>query len=65
MLLNDKIRVHKSHFKMVKGCTIDTGSCKKALSKFERFSKNTWNKGKLQNRYRARWAKGKTGIGLD
>ena len=29
------------------------------------FSKNTWNKGKLQNRYRARWAKGKTGIGLD
>ena len=25
----------------------------------------TWNKGKLQNRYRARWAKGKTGIGLD
>ena len=29
------------------------------------FSKNTWNKGKLQNRYRARWAKGKTDIGLD
>ena len=29
------------------------------------FSKNTWNKGKLQNRYRARWAMGKTGIGLD
>ena len=29
------------------------------------FSKNTWNKVKLQNRYRARWAKGKTGIGLD
>ena len=28
-------------------------------------SKNTWNKGKLQNPYRARWAKGKTGIGLD
>ena len=29
------------------------------------FSKNTWNKVKLQNWYRARWAKGKTGIGLD
>ena len=29
------------------------------------FSKNTWNKGKLQNRLRARWAKGKTDIGLD
>ena len=29
------------------------------------FSKNSWNKVKLQNRYRARWAKGKTGIGLD
>ena len=28
-------------------------------------SKNTWNKGELQNRYRARWAKGKTGIELD
>ena len=28
-------------------------------------SKNTWNKGELQNRYRARLAKGKTGIGLD
>ena len=26
------------------------------------FSKNTWNKGKLQNRYRARWAKGETGL---
>ena len=26
-------------------------------------SKNTWNKGELQNRYMARWAKGKTGIG--
>ena len=48
---------------MVKRCRIDTGSCKKALSKKD--SQNTWNKGKLQNRYRARWAKGKTGIGLD
>ena len=28
-------------------------------------SKNTWNKGELQNRYMARWAKGKTIIGLD
>ena len=28
-------------------------------------SKNTWNKGKLRNRYRARWAKGKTGTGLE
>ena len=27
-------------------------------------SKNTWNKGKLQNRNRARWSKSKTGIGL-
>ena len=27
--------------------------------------KNPWNKGKLQNRYRARWAKGKMGVGLD
>ena len=29
------------------------------------FSENPWNKCKLQNRYRARWAKGKTDIGLD
>ena len=29
------------------------------------FSKNTWTKGKLQNWYMARWAKGKTGIELD
>ena len=28
-------------------------------------SKSTWNKGKLRNRYRARQAKGKTGIELD
>ena len=35
-----------------------------ALSKKDS-PKNTWNKVKLQNRYRARWAKGKTGIGLD
>ena len=26
-------RVHKNHLKMVKGCRIDTGLCKKALSK--------------------------------
>ena len=58
------IRVYKNHFKMVKGCRVDTGLFKKALSKKD-FPKNTWNKGKLQNRYRARWAKGKTGIGLD
>ena len=28
-------------------------------------SKNPWNKSNLRNRCRARWAKGKTGIGLD
>ena len=55
--------MYKAHVKMVKGRRIDTGLCKKALSKIG-FFKNTWNKGKLQNRYRARWAKGKTGIGL-
>ena len=49
---------------MVEECRIDTGPCKKALAK-KGFSKNTWNKGELQNRYRARWAKGKTGIELD
>ena len=27
------IRVYKNHFKMVQGCRIDTGSCKKPLSK--------------------------------
>ena len=26
-------RVHKNHFKMVNGCRIDTGLCKKGLSK--------------------------------
>ena len=46
------IRVYKAHVKMVKGYRIDTGLCKKALSKIG-FSKNTWNKGKLQNWYRA------------
>ena len=51
---------------MVKGCRIDTGSSKKTLSILKKgFSKNTWNKGELQNRYMARWAKGKTGIELD
>ena len=45
---------------------IDTGLCKKALSCKKRYFKNTWNKGKLQNRCRARprWAKGKIGMGL-
>ena len=47
---------------MVKGCRIHTGLCEKALSK-KGSSKITWNKGRLQNKYRARWAKGK--IGLD
>ena len=28
----------------------------------KQFSKNSWNIGKMQNRYRAWWAKGKTGI---
>ena len=28
-------------------------------------SKNSWNKGKLRNRHRVSWIKGKTGIGLD
>ena len=56
-------RVYKNHFEMVKGCRIDTGLCKRHYQKG--FSKNTWNKGKLHNRYRARWAKGKTDIGLD
>ena len=28
-----RTRVYKKHFKMVKGCRIDTGSCKKPLSK--------------------------------
>ena len=32
-LLTLCIRVYKNHYKMVKGCRIDTGSCKKALSK--------------------------------
>ena len=59
-----RTRVYKNHLKMVKGCRIDTGQYKKALSK-KGSSKNTWNKGELQNRYMARWAKGKTGIGLD
>ena len=27
------IRVYKNHLKMVQGCRIDTGSCKKPLSK--------------------------------
>ena len=27
------LRVHKNHLKMVQGCRIDTGSCKKPLSK--------------------------------
>ena len=49
---------------MVKGCRIDTESCKKPLSKKDS-PKNTWNKGKLQNWYRASWAKDKAGIGLD
>ena len=49
---------------MIKGCMIDTGSVQKAVIN-NGFSKNTWNKVKLQNRYRARWAKGKTDIGLD
>ena len=53
------VRVYRNHFKMVRGCRIDTGSCKKALSKIL-FSKNTCNKGGIH-----RWAKGKTGIGLD
>ena len=35
----------------------------KALSKT--ILQNTWYKGKLPNRYRAKWAKGETGIGLD
>ena len=56
-------RVYKNHLKMVKGCRIDTGLCKRHYQKG--FSKNTWNKGKLHNRYRAKWAKGKTDIGLD
>ena len=30
-----------------------------------RILQNPWNKCKLLNRYGARWAKGKTGIGLD
>ena len=50
---------------MVKGCKIDTGSCKTPLSKKDSPKTLNWNKDKLQNRYRARWAKGKTGIGLD
>ena len=29
-------RVYKNHLKMVKGCRIDTGPCKKALSKKDR-----------------------------
>jgi hypothetical protein len=30
---NAQTRVYKNHLKMVQGCRIDTGSCKKALSK--------------------------------
>ena len=56
--------MYKYHLEMVKGCRIDTGSCKKSLSKKDS-PRNTWNKIKLQNRYRARWAKGNTGIELD
>ena len=41
-------RVYKNHLKMVKGCRIDTELCKRHHQKG--FSKNTWNKGKLQNR---------------
>ena len=26
------LRVHKNHLKMVKGCSIDTGPCKKVLT---------------------------------
>ena len=55
--------VYKNHLEMVKGCRIDTGLCKRHYQKGS--SKNTWNKGKFPNWYRARWAKGKTGIGLD
>ena len=39
---------------------VQKGFIKKGFSLF-----NTLNKGKLQNRYRARLSKGKTGIGLD
>ena len=40
------VSMYKNHLKMVKGCRIDTGSCKRHYQKG--FSKNTWNKGKLQ-----------------
>ena len=30
---NKLLRVHKNHLKMVKGCRIDTGLCKKQLLK--------------------------------
>ena len=60
-----RTRVYKNHLKMVQGCRIDTGLCKKPLSKRDYPKHLEQGQVKLQNRYRARWAKGKTGIGLD
>ena len=60
--------MYKNHLKIVKGCRIDTGQYKKALSKKDppktpgtRVSSKT---GTWLDGQRARQAKGKTGIGL-
>ena len=57
--------VYKNHVKMVKGCRTDTGSCKKPLSKKDSPKTLGTRVSCKLNRYRARWAKGKTDIGLD
>ena len=57
-------RVYKNHFKVVKGCRVDTGSCKRLLSKKDS-PKTLGIKGESQNRHKARWAKGKVTIRLD
>ena len=49
-----QLKVSSSAYSMHK--VVQKGYIKKG------FSKNSWKKGKLQNRHRARWAKGKTGI---
>ena len=56
-------RVYKNHLKMVKGCRIDTGSCKKPSSKKD--SPKTLGTRVSCKTGRGLGEPGKTGIGLE
>ena len=56
--------MYKNHLKMVQGCRIDTGSCKKPLSKKDS-PKTLGTRLSCKTGTGLGWAKGKTGIGLD